>query len=341
MRSGQFNLTWRAVPGATYYDFGVRDIERNSLVVDRQSRSNSFRVSLREGRSYRWNIRACNNSGCSDYSDPLFFTVTGSTRPRPMPTRSTAPIPPVTPPPRPTATATRAPAPQPAARVSVPAIPRSGSPGRSRSPGDVLTDSNIRLRWSAVSGATEYDFGIRDMTTNRLVVDKRSTTTSFRTRLTAGRTYRWNVRACNSAGCSDFSSPLYFTIEQPRAAPPPATSTSSSSRNSGGQSNSGSTSRASSRPAMPTGMSPGYSASPGQRVRGTTVRISWDSVRGTEEYDYGIRDMTTGKLVVDRKSDRTSYTTRLESGHTYRWNVRACNSAGCSSFTVPRYFTVE
>lgn len=92
---------------------------------------------------------------------------------------------------------------------------------------------------------------------------------------------------------------------------------------------------------MPGGLSPGYSASPGQRMRGTTIRISWDSVRGADYYDYGIRDMTTNKLVVDRQSDRTSYTTRLESGHTYRWNVRACNSAGCSSFTNVRYFTIE
>ncbi|MCB2086416.1 MAG: peptidoglycan DD-metalloendopeptidase family protein [Sphingomonadaceae bacterium] len=352
LASGNVRLRWRAVAGATYYDFGVRDLSTNRLVIDDNSTSTSHSVSLQEGRNYRWNIRACNESGCSQFSAPQFFSVKAAPpRPRPMPTATRTPIPRVTPPARPTATPSPRATTTPAApaRLAVPAVPRDISPGRSSSPGETVSGSRVRLRWSAVAGATEYDLGVRDMTTNRLVVDQKTSSNSLRASLSEGRTYRWNVRACNSAGCSQFTPVAYFNVARQQATPAPTPSPSSSASSgsatrsgSGSSSGSGTTSRsASSRPSMPGGLSPGYSASPGQRMRGTTIRISWDSVRGADYYDYGIRDMTTNKLVVDRQSDRTSYTTRLESGHTYRWNVRACNSAGCSSFTNVRYFTIE
>jgi uncharacterized repeat protein (TIGR01451 family) len=50
------------------------------------------------------------------------------------------------------------------------------------------------------------------MVTNALVVDTFITSTSYTaSNLAAGRTYRWNVAAKNSAGASNYTTPLYFT----------------------------------------------------------------------------------------------------------------------------------
>lgn len=97
--------------------------------------------------------------------------------------------------------------------ISRPNVPRNASPGSSSSPGTVVTGSRVTISWSSVSGATEYDFGIRDVTTNQLVVDTQTSSTSYSARIEKGRVYRWNVRGCNSAGCSAFTSPLYVQSE--------------------------------------------------------------------------------------------------------------------------------
>jgi hypothetical protein len=51
-----------------------------------------------------------------------------------------------------------------------------------------------------------------------------------------------------------------------------------------------------------------------------------------------VRDMISNQLVVDTTTSGTFYVAGLSAGRRYRWNVAACNSAGCSSFTTPLYF---
>ncbi len=97
--------------------------------------------------------------------------------------------------------------------VSSPGVPRNSSPGASSSPGATVSGSRVTISWSSVSGATEYDLGIRDIETNQLLVDTKTAATSYTARIEKGRVYRWNVRACNSAGCSAFTTPLYFQTE--------------------------------------------------------------------------------------------------------------------------------
>ncbi len=43
-------------------------------------------------------------------------------------------------------------------------------------------------------------------------------------------------------------------------------------------------------------------------------------------------------LVVSTTVSGTSYSASLDAGKQYRWNVAACNSAGCSSYTTVLYF---
>jgi surface antigen len=212
--------------------------------------------------------------------------------------------------------------------IAIPSKPANLSPGSMRNPGPEQSSTTVRLSWHKVAGADEYDFGIRDMIANNLVVDRRTAQNSYTTRLEPGRTYRWNIRSCNSAGCSDFTAPLYFST-------PPESATTSSN-------NSGSTPSPQpsvSVPATPRAMAPGSLRSPGSATSDTNVRIEWSSVAGAEEYDFGIRDLTSNRLVIDDRSRRTSYTAKLRSGSKYRWNVRACNAAGCSEFTAPLYFS--
>lgn len=146
------------------------------------------------------------------------------------------------------------------------------------------------------------------MSTNQLVVDTTTSGTSYTASLSPGRIYRWNVAACSSAGCSSYTTPLYFQT--------PATTI----------------------PAMPTNTSPGSLSSPGPVLSSTTVQLSWSAVGGATSYSLGVRDMITNQLVVDTTTSGASYTVSLSPGTRYRWNVAACNGNGCSSFTSPLYF---
>jgi hypothetical protein len=129
---------------------------------------------------------------------------------------------------------------------AAPATPANPSPGSTSSPGPTTAGSSVTLTWSASSGATSYGLGVRDLATNILVVDTNVGGTSFTANLSAGKQYRWNVNACNSTGCSTYTTPLYF--QTPSAVSVPAT---------------------------PTNTSPGSTSSPGPTTSGSSVTLSW------------------------------------------------------------------
>jgi len=94
--------------------------------------------------------------------------------------------------------------------VTIPVTPTNTSPGNTSSPGPVTSSSTVSLSWSAVSGATSYGVGVRDIASGVLVVSTSVSGSSYSASLDTGRQYRWNVAACNSAGCSSYTTPLYF-----------------------------------------------------------------------------------------------------------------------------------
>ncbi|HSW29416.1 MAG TPA: hypothetical protein VLH75_08055 [Longimicrobiales bacterium] len=272
--SNNVTLSWSASAGATSYSFGVWDMGTNTLVVDVTNHtSTSYTANLSSGRQYRWNVSACNSAGCSSYTTQLYF--------------------------------------QTPSAVTIPPTPGSPSPGSTSSPGPTQSSNNVTLSWSASAGATSYSFGVRDMGTNTLVVDVTNhTSTSYTANLSSGRQYRWNVSACNSAGCSSYTTPLYFQTPSAVTIPP-----------------------------TPGNPSPGSTSSPGPTLASRTVTLTWSASSGATSYSFGVRDMGTNTLVVDiTNRTGTSYTTTLSAGRQYRWNVSACNSAGCSSYTTPLYF---
>jgi RHS repeat-associated protein len=196
-----------------------------------------------------------------------------------------------------------------ASASTAPAMPTNPSPGSTTSPGPTTGSSSVPLSWSASSRATYYGLGVRDLATNVLVVDINVSGTSYTANLSAGRQYRWNVNACNAAGCSSYTTPLYFQT-------PAAVSV----------------------PLMPANLSPGSTSSPGPTTSSSSVTLSWGTSSGAAYYGLAVRDLATNVLVVDATVTGTPYTANLSANKQYRWNVNACNSAGCSNFTTPLYF---
>ena len=76
--SSNVTLSWSGVTGATYYSLGVRNMATNVLVVDTTTTNMSYPASLAAGGQYRWNVAACNASGCSSYTTPLYFQTPGT-----------------------------------------------------------------------------------------------------------------------------------------------------------------------------------------------------------------------------------------------------------------------
>src|SRR5205807_1467078 len=126
------------------------------------------------GKQYRWNVNACNSTGCSSYTTVLYFQTPGAV-------------------------------------VPVPATQIGRASGRQRGPGPTTAGNSVTLSWTSSAGATSYGLGVRDIASDLLVVDTNVTNaTSYSASLSAGKQYRWNVNACNSTGCSSYTTVLYF-----------------------------------------------------------------------------------------------------------------------------------
>ena len=91
-------------------------------------------------------------------------------------------------------------------------------------------------------------------------------------------------------------------------------------------------------PVMPSGNTPGTTASPGPVQASSSVTLRWNAVSNTTYYSVGVRDLATNALVVSATTNSPSYVASLNAGKPYRWNVAACNASGCSSYTTVLYF---
>ena len=194
---------------------------------------------------------------------------------------------------------------------AIPGMPSSASPGSYSQSGAPNVGSNITLTW-LTSGASYYEFGIKDMNSGLLVVDTQVTGDSYYANLPSGK-YRWNVAACNSTHrCSAYTTPLYFNVGNTQASP---TSSSSASTQSA------------SLPAVPTGL---YPTNQGELKQ--PIPLGWGAVSGATRFRLAVHDRTDGTFPVDDQyvTDNPHYVTSLKPGHQFAWDVMACNSAGCS-----------
>lgn len=237
---------------------------------------------------------------------------------QPAVTPTPGPTPQPTPTPRPT------PTPAPAARV--PVTPTAIGPGTTREPGPQQSGTRVTLEWNAVSGAAEYDLGVRDLVTNQLVFDRRVSGTAQRITLEPGRRYRWNVAACNAAGCSRFTAPLHFTL---------AAGAGGGGSNTGG----GGGGTMAAIPDVPRDLSPGRSSEPGQRLSIASTTLQWAEVRGATRYEVELRDLTAKRDIAVGPLTQRFRIFKMKKGAAYRWRVRACNASGCSAWSQRLFFT--
>ena len=178
-------------------------------------------------------------------------------------------------------------------------ICRPSTPGPISGPGS-STNGSYTLTWGASSsdGVTTwwedryelFENGILSVTTGRQVV---SASLSGRT----DGTYRYNVRACNSAGCTAFTGDFVVTVLWPPGTPGAFT--------------------------VPQDSGPSYT-------------VSWTPGSGrSDRYELGesqdnINWPTTYSLVVTSKSFSKAQ------GSRYYYRLRACNPSGCSAYTDTR-----
>ena len=95
---------------------------------------------------------------------------------------------------------------------SIPNKPTLNSPNNNSN----LTNTTPKLTWNSVSGASYYNLvlGIYNGDLAGIVYKNLSVSSTYKIseKLIKGNKYAWGVKACNSAGCSDFSATRYFVI---------------------------------------------------------------------------------------------------------------------------------
>ncbi len=189
---------------------------------------------------------------------------------------------------------------------TTPSVPFGLAPSGSSSTPAIVTNPVI-LRWSAITGADNYDFGISSEASGyRLVVDQRLRDTFYSGNLSPGK-YRWNLRACNSRGeCSVFTAQEYFEIL--------------------GAANAQSAT-------VQSALSPPTQLYPtNQGELAFPVPIEWNRVAGATSYKVAVRDVTEN-VIIENDTVTTSNTLiprNQKAGHYYEWDVQACNAVGCS-----------
>ena len=184
--------------------------------------------------------------------------------------------------------------------VFAPSAPSLSSPSDSAE----LSSSTVDFSWNSVSGATKYEIEIQTSGGSGILSPTEVTDTSYsQSSLSAGG-YRWRVKAKNSAGSSDWSGWRYFTIVFP--------------------------------PSVPSLSSP----SDGAELYSSSVDFSWNSVSGATKYEIEIQTSSGSAVLSPTEVSTTSYSKSSLSAGGYRWRVLAKNSAGSSSWSVWRYFTI-
>ncbi|HLZ71272.1 MAG TPA: RHS repeat-associated core domain-containing protein [Dehalococcoidia bacterium] len=216
-----------------------------------------------------------------------------------------------------------------AALAALPAVGQSGAPGvptmvspAEGSQGNSLTAT---MSWQqpsgAVAGSTVYSVLLVDAVTGQWLAIQSTTALSYGFASTEGlqygREYYWTLQACNGGNCSAWARVWGIWTQTPPGAPgfPPLTT-----------------------PAV------------GATATGTTPTLAWTapggSTSGSTTYAVGLIDAATGApLAALQPTTATSIAVppgeNLALGHTYDWNVTACNGALCSGYGPWSWFATS
>ena len=169
-----------------------------------------------------------------------------------------------------------------------------------------VSSGQINLSWSAATGAVAT-YHVERSTTPASgfaeIASVSSATTTFpnNTGLSAATQYFYRVRACNTGGCSA------YTLEASATTLP-------------------------NPPGPPSGLS-------ATTISSTQINLSWSAATGTVATYHVERSTTTGSGFVEIASVSSATTTfsnstGLTAATQYFYRVRACNTGGCSAYTL-------
>ncbi len=142
--------------------------------------------SLESGKSFIWQVKACNDNGCSDWSERKFQTKLKE-----------------------------------APKVGIPSKPTLSYPSNK-----ITVDKSIELKWGKVENADRYELFVSNFTDKVSIYQDTIYTNSQKIEhLSSEKTFVWQVKACNDSGCSDVSARVFYTnkkevaVQQPTQQP--------------------------------------------------------------------------------------------------------------------------
>jgi len=159
----------------------------------------------------------------------------------------------------------------------------------------------VRLTWSPVAQAGSYEVWRGPSATGEFTLLAKTAYTAYDdTSVVPGTTYWYKVRACNRAGCGEFTPAKRGSARLPGV------------------------------PAAPTGLS----ASQGEFT--DRVRLTWPAVPEATAYEIYRALAEAGPYALLASVNAPPYDdTQVEPGKVYWYKVRACSSAGCSALSAP------
>ena len=160
---------------------------------------------------------------------------------------------------------------------------------------------NYTVSWSAASGATRYELEENVNAGTWANIVNGNTTSATRNSLPAG-TYGYRVRACNVAGCSNYSSTAFVNVLYAPTSAPALTV-------------------------------------PGT-VNTTSVSLSWSAVATSSRYEV-LSSFNGGASTLAYNGAGTSTSFSGLSVGTYSYQVRACNAVGCGPYSSAGTTTVQ
>ncbi|GIV83252.1 MAG: hypothetical protein KatS3mg052_0259 [Candidatus Roseilinea sp.] len=190
----------------------------------------------------------------------------------------------------------------------------SGFSKSSPSNGATGQPTNVTLQWGAASGVNHYRYCYS--TTNGCTPSTNNgTNTSVNlTGLTPGATYYWQVRACADVGCTVFTDAngpgghWNFTVVS-------APSGSGFSK-----------------------LNPAHTAT----NLPTNPTLSWGTAGGVvDKYEYCVSTTTSCGTWTDVGMNTSASVVGLAAGTLYYWQVRACNSAGCTEANSGSFWSFQ
>ena len=166
------------------------------------------------------------------------------------------------------------------------------------------SSNSILITWNPVSGATAYDvYCETGSSTNRLLIGNPAGSSFTHSGLVPNTTYRYYIKAKNSAGFSDFSSVASAKTDE-------------------------------SIPAVPTGVTVTV-----QSI--DSILITWNTISNATSYGvyYRINSTTSTVFKAGTVTSPSFLHTNLEPNTTYRYYITAINNAGESASSTARVAT--